>query len=79
MGSPWATASSMISAMNTEQCWPRDTPLGLERHLAEVDDVADPAELSPLLLDERAGAREHASFMAASTTRPSLSRMYLAS
>ncbi len=54
---PAATASSMTSAMKTEQCWPSETPASASRASSpRCDDVAMPENLRALLLDEGAGA-----------------------
>ncbi len=69
---PAATASSMISAMKTEQCWPRETPWSAARARAgQAHDVAViAANLLPCSSMNEPVPALQASFMAASTTRP---------
>ena len=53
---PAATASSMISAMNTEQCWPSETPCGAaSASRPRWATSSNAGELAALLLDERPG------------------------
>ena len=75
---PAAAASSRISAMNTAQCWPSATQPSASIACARAR-RAEAAEPPPRSSMKEPVPALHASFMAASTTRPPSSRMYFAS
>ena len=77
---PRATAASMTSAMKTEQCWPSATPSGAASASSpSCATDSTPSKRRPCSSMKEPVPAEQASFMAASTTRPPSSRMYLAS
>ena len=80
LSTPAATASSMISAMKTEQCCPSETPP--PAHSASSPSSATdptPLNLRPCSSMNDPVPALQASFIAASTTRPPARRMYFAS
>ena len=70
----------MISAMNTEQCWPSETPAGAaSASCPRWTTSRMPANLRPCSSMKEPVPALQASFIAQSITRPSASRMYFAS
>lgn len=66
--------------MNTEQCWPSETPCGAASAIGPSSETwATPVNSRPCSSMNEPVPALHASFIADSTTRPSSSRTYLAS
>ncbi len=79
-GTPAAMASSMTSAMNTEQCWPSDTPpSAATASWPSWTTSLMPANYLPCSSMKEPVPALQASFMAASQMRPPSRRMYFAS
>jgi len=76
---PWAIASSITSAMKTEQCCPSDTPTSASSARRPSSTGSPPSSRAPCSAMKEPVPALQASFIAASVTRPPSRRMYLAS